>query len=275
MPCVKKKKKKSTDYPNILSDQISPSVDFFYSQVGTNLHIPRGQCQDSSGSNCEKGIQRLWDIIFTRVQTLLGSCWRRQRSNSSIINRIQDQKISVSFPWCAPALLCRHPRCRCGVLPESLVPGPCTQHSGMGYVPFALLWCGGGSGGYPVRLGYPVELEMDSNILFVPVDELPGLWDCLLSLGSSCVLLFLDIHVAWLGLASAVWPLLALGGVPWESVEIFLHVSCSGRWSPQHFGFLSVLDIWGFCAHMVLITHPVFWCLVSDGSAGVAGVLTT
>lgn len=69
---------------------------------------------------------------------------------------------------------------------------------------------------------------------------LPGLWDCLLSLGSSCVLLFLGIHAAWLGLASAVWPLLALGGVPWGSVDTFLHVSCSGCWSPQHFGLLSV-----------------------------------
>ena len=28
-------------------------------------HIPRWQCQDSSGSNCERVVQGAWDIIFT------------------------------------------------------------------------------------------------------------------------------------------------------------------------------------------------------------------
>ena len=50
-------------------------------------HIPRWQCQDSSGSNCERVVQGAWDIIFTHglattVQTLtplriFEMCWRR------------------------------------------------------------------------------------------------------------------------------------------------------------------------------------------------------
>ena len=51
-------KMRSADSLNILNEQVFPSMDF----LG---HIPRWQCHDSSGSNCERVVQGAWDIIFT------------------------------------------------------------------------------------------------------------------------------------------------------------------------------------------------------------------
>ena len=54
---------RSADYLNIVNDQVTPSMDFF--PPWWHGYTPRRQCQDSSGSNCERAVQGAWDIIFT------------------------------------------------------------------------------------------------------------------------------------------------------------------------------------------------------------------
>ena len=69
-------------YPSCLVPTVQAFLSWWHE------HIPRWQCQDSSGSNCERErVQGAWDIIFTwighhRVQTftplgIFGMCWRR------------------------------------------------------------------------------------------------------------------------------------------------------------------------------------------------------
>ena len=55
--CVQRMR--SADYLNILNDQVNPSMDIFF------YPYQRWQCQDSSGSDCERVVQGAWDIIFT------------------------------------------------------------------------------------------------------------------------------------------------------------------------------------------------------------------
>ena len=90
---------KSADYLNILNDQVFSINRLFF--PWWHGHIPRWQCQDSSGSDCERVVQGVWDIIFTHelANTIFWMFWRRlyAAADSPMINARSWRKMYVTL----------------------------------------------------------------------------------------------------------------------------------------------------------------------------------